>query len=132
MLFKAKAGIWIRIFLLFGPVVSIFAVIKIIIQPEMTNPSIIALIAIVIIFPLSILFFTRYTINEETLIVQCSFLRWRIPINEIKSIEPTSDPSSSAALSLDRLRITYSNNRTILISPKDKEKFIEEINKRKA
>ena len=83
------------------------------------------------IFPLWILLSTRYTLDDQILTVQSGPFRWRVPIAEITDIRPTSNPLSSPALSLDRLRIEYSGRRAIMISPKEKEHFLAEIEKRR-
>ena len=51
-------------------------------------------------------------------------------MNEIKTVTPTSNPLSSPALSLDRLQINYGRWGSIMISPKDKEAFIQDLEKR--
>ncbi len=53
--------------------------------------------------------------------------RWQVPISEIEDIVQTRNPLSSPALSLDRLQVSYSNGRTIMISPADREGFIEAV-----
>ncbi|MDO9478112.1 MAG: PH domain-containing protein [Pseudohongiella sp.] len=57
--------------------------------------------------------------------------KWRVPIKQITSITPTSSPLSSPALSLDRLRIDYGRGESIMISPKNKEQFIQDLNVRR-
>lgn len=69
---------------------------------------------------------TYYVIEDGTLEIHCSFLRWRIPIAGIRSIKPTRDPSSSPALSLDRLRIDY-GTKHILVSPEDRGGFVDAL-----
>jgi hypothetical protein len=43
---------------------------------------------------------------------------------DITAITPTSNPLSSPALSLDRLRIDYGKGRSVMISPRDKQGFL--------
>lgn len=66
---------------------------------------------------------TYYLIEGETLVIRSGFIRWRVPIREIRSITPTRSPASSPALSLDRLRIDYGRT-AILISPEDRDRFL--------
>ena len=66
---------------------------------------------------------TYYEIEGDTLFVRSSFITWRVPIREIRSVTPTRSPMSSPALSLDRLRIEY-GQKSILVSPADRERFI--------
>lgn len=55
------------------------------------------------------------------------FLKWNIKVNTIERVEKTKDFDSSPALSLDRIRITYSHNgqrKSVMISPKDQDQFL--------
>lgn len=72
---------------------------------------------------------TSYSIIGEFLSVKSGPFSWMIPIDEIASIEPTHNPASSPALSLDRLVIRYGHGAELMISPKDKSGFIEELKK---
>ena len=73
------------------------------------------------------MFTLRYTIDGNRLIVRSGPLRWRIPISEITAITETRDPISSPALSINRLRIEYGNKKSVLISPRDKDAFLRQI-----
>jgi amino acid transporter len=80
---------------------------------------------------------TYYEINGNTLKVAAGPIRHQIDINNIKSIRPSRNPLASPALSLDRLEVTYSKPtgkvdtiyswKTVLISPKEKDLFIQEL-----
>ncbi len=77
--------------------------------------------------PIWLLLSTRYTLSEDQLVVQCGPFKWRIPLAEIIEITPTSNPLSSPALSLDRLRIEYGEGSSLMISPCKKQQFIDDI-----
>ncbi|MDP3516261.1 MAG: PH domain-containing protein [Pseudohongiella sp.] len=81
--------------------------------------------------PIWLLLSTSYTLSERTLLVKSGPFKWRVPIKQITSITPTSSPLSSPALSLDRLRIDYGRCESIMISPKNKEQFIQDLNVRR-
>lgn len=71
---------------------------------------------------------TVYIINGNVLHIKCGFLyNKKIDISMIKRIEESRSPLSSPAASMDRLEIIYNKFDSILISPKKKKKFIEEI-----
>ena len=74
---------------------------------------------------------TYYLIDQNNLIIHSGFLFHKvIPIGDIKKIEPTVSPLSSPALSLrGRLEIHYGKWDSIIIAPKEKEEFLNEINK---
>jgi hypothetical protein len=133
MKFKPKIDKLIGFLLLIGPIGTVYALFEIFIR-NASFPWLLmgSMFIFVFIFPLSILFNTHYTINGNELLVRCSVFRWIIPIKEIISIEPSEDLTSSAALTMKRLCLTYSNNKKVFISPKDEDSFIREINKRKA
>ena len=90
------------------------------------------LIMAVIILPL---FSIKYVFYEDYLKVDCSVYGVeRIPYDSITSMKKTMNPLSSAALSLRRLEIRYEiegNEKMVLISPKNRDAFIEEVEKRK-
>jgi hypothetical protein len=91
-----------------------------------------AALLIVLGLPCWLLATTRYELTDEKLEVTSGPFRWRIPLAQITSITPTSNPLSSPALSLDRLRVAYGSGKSLLISPKDKRRFIEDLEGRRA
>lgn len=83
-----------------------------------------SLVILVIWLPV---FNTYYVVENNTLTIRSLVFRWEININDITRIEPTHNPLSSPALSLDRLKIYYMKDgrvATVMISPKDKEGFL--------
>lgn len=78
------------------------------------------------LFQLHALYGTDYTLTGDVLLVRASFFRWRVPLAAIGSVEPTSNPLSSPACSLDRLLIRYGARR-IMISPEDKAGFLRAL-----
>ena len=90
-------------------------------------------LAIVIIVPGSIgglYATTRYTITPDMLLVRSGPFAWAIPLSEITRIEPTRNPASSPAFSLDRLSIYYGLGNRLMVSPTDKENFLAILRKR--
>lgn len=51
----------------------------------------------------------------------------KIDIHSIKRIYKTNNPLSSPALSLDRIAIVYNKYDEVLISPKLKKEFVEDL-----
>ena len=71
---------------------------------------------------------TYYQINKGTLRVRCGFFFDKsIDIDAIKDIKETRSPISSPATSLDRIIISYNKFDTVLISPRDKEGFVNHL-----
>lgn len=71
---------------------------------------------------------TRYIINENQLIVKSTWiLNERIDISKITKVEKSNSILSSPTLSLDRLLVRYNKYDEVLISPKEKKEFIDEL-----
>lgn len=77
--------------------------------------------------PLWTLFGTRYELTPGRLRIRCGPFRWTVPLNEIRAVTPTRNPLSSPALSLDRLRIDYGRGSSVMISPRDQARFLEDM-----
>ena len=65
----------------------------------------------------------RYKIDSENLIIWNT----KINIHSIRKIYRTNNPLSSPALSLDRIAVVYNTYDEVLISPREREEFIEEL-----
>lgn len=90
-----------------------------------------ALFLLTVVFTLWTLVGTSYTLDATTLLVRCGPFRWQIPLREIQSVTVTQDRRSGPALSLDRLCIEYSGGRRMLISPRDKDAFMRDLERRR-
>lgn len=77
--------------------------------------------------PLWLLLSTHYTLGNGQLLVQSGPFQWRIPLADIKSITPSNSSLSSPALSMDRLRIDYGRYSSLMVSPRDKNQFVRDI-----
>ena len=74
-------------------------------------------------------FGTKYTLSDGHLLINNGFSTQRIELTDITYIIPTRNMISAPALSLDRLEVDYKNKK-VLISPKDKRLFYQEIKAR--
>ncbi len=128
--YKSKIDWWLAVIILGTMAASVWASVKIILTG---SPSIwIWCVAFLIAgigagLPLWLLLSTDYTLDSRHLRIKSGPFKWRVAIADIASIAPTSNPLSSPALSLDRLRIDYGLGSTIMISPRNKEQFIQEL-----
>ncbi|SHJ04310.1 PH domain-containing protein [Flavobacterium haoranii] len=80
-------------------------------------------------FMMYLLYDTNYTITEGNLKVHSGFIvNKNIPISEIKCIRKTDSLLSAPASSLtERIEVLYESKKSIIISPKDRKEFIEEL-----
>ena len=70
---------------------------------------------------------TYYEVTNTDLRVVSGPFRWTIPLSDITDVQPTRNPLSSPALSLDRLKVSYGKRKFVLVSPADKDGFIRAI-----
>lgn len=84
-------------------------------------------------FMLWVLYGTRYRLSDTELLILCGPFRYRVLLKEIRSVEPSRNPLSSPACSLDRLAIRWgAGGKRILISPEDKSAFMRILKERSA
>lgn len=69
----------------------------------------------------------RYTLRDDRLLVRSGWLRWEIPCAAIRRVQPTWSPLAGPAWSLRRVLIEWSAGDFILVSPDDRESFIDEL-----
>ncbi|WP_180994200.1 PH domain-containing protein [Bacillus sp. Marseille-P3661] len=82
------------------------------------------------IFILWLWFTTYYIIDEDNLVIKYGPFKKTVPLKSIKSVRKTMNPLSSPALSLKRLEIVYGQFNSVLISPLDRERFMDILSKR--
>lgn len=74
----------------------------------------------------------RYTLSEESLEIYMGLgMKRKIPLASIRKVALSNNPISSPAASLKRIAIHYDRWGYILISPKNREAFIEELERRR-
>ena len=137
--FTSRVDSWL---LAIGPLAGLFAIasVAVTVVPFALNASVLhdktmlSLIAVVfastLVLPLWLLLDTNYTLTAEELLVRSGPLRWRIALGDVREVLPSRSWASSPALSLDRLRIRYGQGRSILISPREKQRFIDALRER--
>lgn len=124
-LYKSKIGLELVI-----PLVLIFGTVLALTISQ--KPSWIGIVILlpVMIFVAHMFMTTNYTIESDVLIIKCGFLfNKTIDIRTISKISETNNPLSSPATSLDRLEIMYGKFDSVIISPKQKTEFINDIKK---
>ena len=122
--YKSKIGLEIIIPIL---IILAFGFKNIMNEPKVAP---IILLILVLAFITYMLTSIKYTIENQNLNIKAGFLiNQNINIMNIESIKKSKNILSSPAASLDRLEIIENNKNSILISPKNKIEFIEELKK---
>ena len=129
ILYRSKIDTWLAVVLVFAVLASLAgAVAALSVEPTALAWPI-ALVAVTVGagLPTWLLTTTYYRLEGDTLFVSSGPIRLRIPLREIVNITPTNSPLSSPALSLDRLRIEYGRGKSVMISPRNKEEFVRNL-----
>lgn len=128
--FRSKIDWWLALIAVIGFAVPM--VVLGLVGAEIPVPGLLVIFILVLpvmIIPVWIFFDTKYVFAENELRINSGPFRWKVPLAEITGIKPTRNPLSAPALSLDRLEITYSQGKQVLISPEDKTGFLEYLEK---
>ena len=88
-----------------------------------------AIMLISFVFVLYLLYDTNYTITPGNLKLHSGFIvNKNIPIEQINSIKKTNSVLSAPASSLtDRIKVCYGKSKSVIISPKEKQLFVDEL-----
>ena len=127
MKFKSKKDWWLTAIvwgsMLFAIGSGVFALTTE--RPSIGEFLIVFLLSIILpIFLLWMWLTTYYVLDEHNLIIKYGPFQKIIPLHTIRSVKKTTNPLSSPALSLKRLEISYGKYDSVLISPKDRDEFI--------
>ena len=125
IVFKSKVSFWLAA-LVYG--ITIISFLPVFFMPE-TLPM--CIFTMLIVLESCVLGGIRYTIDGNSLNVTCC--GYKCPacdISTITEIKSTHDMLSAPAASLDRIKIIYDGSRSLVISPKDRERFINCLLKR--
>jgi hypothetical protein len=89
-------------------------------------------LALIILFGFVLHMFlnTTYKIEKGKLYIKCGFFNYNpVNIREMKKVSKSSNIISSPAASFDRIEIIYGKFDELIISPKHKTKFVEDLQK---
>jgi membrane protein YdbS with pleckstrin-like domain len=131
--FPSKIDGWLGVILVVAPLISFIGFLDpkvwestTVLLIALAGPTVFALIYGLLVFPM------RYGVSDDELIIRHGVVRQRAKLEKILSVEPTRNPLSSPALSLDRLKISTGPRMrdNIMISPADKEGFMRLLEQR--
>lgn len=125
--YESAVDWWIAILLLSGPAICVVLTFLMLREGRQSD-ALICLLAGAGTLVITGLFTVpcRYTLLNDTLAIRCGILLNRVPLDQIKAIEPSSSWLSGPALSLRRVKISTAS-RFYLVSPKERQRFIDEL-----
>lgn len=128
MTFHSRIDAWLAVTLAGSALATLVAAVVSAMQASVAGLlAALVLLALGAGLPLWLLSSTRYVVQGGALQVRSGPFRWDVPLSAITRVTPTRSVLSSPALSLDRLRIEYGPGRAVLVSPRDKEGFLQAI-----
>lgn len=131
-IYSSKIDTWLAVVLVSSMVVGAVVAYRVIgMGQQAALISALPILVIGIGLPLWMMAGTSYSLGPTQLLIKSGPFKWVVPIATIVSITPTSNAASSPAMSLDRLRIEYGNKQAVMISPKNKEQFLKDLEKRR-
>lgn len=125
MFFRSTVDSWIYVFAISLPLIVIRAVAPTLADANVSTImySVLA-IAPIILIPAWLLISTYYRVDSAIMRVQAGPFSWSIPLDQIRSITAERSLGAAPSLSANRLRIDYGQQRSILVSPKNRAAFI--------
>jgi MFS family permease len=134
---SSRVDLWLAIVLLGTIVGPVVVGIQQLLAGEQEGWILLKVGVFIIILLLGIGFPCRYTLTDRELVIRggvTGALEYRIELRKITDVRPSYNPLSAPALSLKRIKIRYegATGGFMLISPKDRQGFIDELNRRRA
>ncbi len=130
--FPSKVDAWLGVVLVGSALVSLAAAGLVLAD---LGPSMVPLALILVLagglLPCWVLVSTHYTLTDHQLIVRCGPFRWKVDLADVHGVEATGSSLSGPALSLERLRIQYGAAKELLVSPRERESFLRELETRR-
>ncbi|MBN2495103.1 MAG: PH domain-containing protein [Deltaproteobacteria bacterium] len=131
MRFKTRIDLWYLSVLILADAICLIGGIVLLIRHEGSDiPLGIGGIALSVAL-LLVTVPTRYTLDSNELGIRAGLFHWRIPYEAIEEIHPTRNPLLAPAWSLHRLHVRYRDGRArerfVLLSPRDRKRFVEEV-----
>jgi membrane protein YdbS with pleckstrin-like domain len=126
IVYASKVDWWVPIVMVASPLIPLGIGIACLIYDKSKITSAILLSVGVLILVLYFIFALpcKYAVRKDELIIRCGVMRKVIRNEDIKSVELSSDPTSSPALSLQRVAIQLKSGGRVLVSPADRKAFM--------
>ena len=131
--YHSKKDAWLIAIIVIAFLISLSSLILTLITPGALQQGgwvSVVVVVVVWVFVGSLIWPLYYEITPSALVVRGGLLHWEIPLSSIQQVLPSHNMLASPALSLDRLRIEYTQNgktRFMLISPKNKSSFLRDL-----
>ncbi len=128
MRFSSKIDLWLWVLMTLTVAVCAAAIVMMGLNGSVSAAFAgMAVCAVVLALPVWVVLRTYYELVESDLLIRSGPFRWCVPLDQIRTVAASRNLASAPALSINRLLIAYGQDDAILISPRDKLPFIEEL-----
>ncbi|MEO1617735.1 MAG: PH domain-containing protein [Planctomycetota bacterium] len=126
-IYRSRVDWWIALMLVAGPLICV-VLTAVMLYRGQDRDALICLLtgAGTLLLTVLLTIPCRYTILSDTLSIRSGLIVQRVPIDQIRNVEPSGSWQSGPALSLRRVKISTAS-RFYLVSPEERERFIEEL-----
>ena len=128
--YRSRVDVWIALLLCLPPVSGVLVSVGSALSGDWAGMIVgMGLSLFVAALYLGLVFPMHYGITDTHLVVRCGVCRAHVSLEEIFEVTPTRNPLSAPALSLDRLRVRFGQGlgKTVLISPTDRDRFLDQL-----
>lgn len=125
--FRSAQDSWLMPVLTVPPAVAFMALLYV---QHWVTPFSGLLVAGVVVLPMLLAYsaawmLTEYQFGGDSLIVRCGPLRWRIAYRDIDALDPVWSLRPAPALSVRRLRLGFRGQDQLMISPLQRDLFVD-------
>ena len=111
--------------------VSVLPVLAIpVFEPRARTPVLYVTSALVVLLFWYLYRTTYYVLQETQLVVRCGPIRVDVPYESLRRAAKSRSPMSGYAMSTHRIEVEYGRFESMLISPADRDAFLEELQRR--
>lgn len=131
--FRGKVDLWAWILLIFLNGLMVWIMFNTVGEGQEGLTSALICLAVLVLTDILMvpMYFRNYILLQtEELLVVFGLIKKRIRYENIELLEPTHNPLSSLAMSLDRIYIHTISGDDVLVAVKEKQEFIEEVYRR--
>jgi hypothetical protein len=128
--YDSKIDWWLGPILFLVPIIPLVVCFALVASGKLAElPVGVATFLFVVALYVGVVVPVKYGIGDRQLVVRFGLCRVRIPLSEISEIYPTRNPLSSPALSLGRLHVQFGKGKWVMISPADRDGFLDDVAK---
>lgn len=125
MKFQSRRDSWLCALLVVVIVMSCYGIeTLVVVQGSWVTVTVLAVVGV--LFPVSILTFTCYVIDDDCLRVHFGFFFWRIPYDSYYHVQVSSHHHLGPVLSLRQVMVTMGDH-TVVLSPKNRRAFAQAL-----